>query len=91
MHQAVEIKLQGKALSGKKNKPVVCCRMCACTLCVFSSKCMCVWEMREGGGENRRQQKERRRTRRGCPQGAKGGWGGRAGKLGQHVHITSAN
>lgn len=52
MHQAVEIKLQGKALSGKKNKPVVCCRMCTCMLCVFSSKCMCVWETgeREGGG-----------------------------------------
>lgn len=79
MHQAVEIKLQGKALSGKKNKPVVCCRMCSCTLCVFSSKCMCVWETggREGGGKG---DSKRRGERRGggVHRGPQGGWGAQA-------------
>lgn len=56
MHQAAEIKLQGKALGGK-NKLVVCCIMC---VCVFNSICVCVWETREKEkGDTRRNKKEK--------------------------------
>lgn len=65
MHQAVQIKLQGKALSGIKkpnNKPVVCCRMCMCTLCVLNSN-VCVSESRReakktANGEEKREEEE---------------------------------
>lgn len=68
MHQAAEIKLQGKALGGK-NKLVVCCIMCVC-VCLTAS--VCVFERLEKkrrgtqGGIKRR----KRRMKRGVK-----GWG----------------
>lgn len=73
MHQAVEIKLQGKALSVKKNKPVVCCRSvcvraCVHVLHVWQPVYVCVSESvereREGGSKRRLKKKREKREGR---------------------------
>lgn len=70
MHQAAEIKLQGKALGGK-NKLVVCCIMCVC-VCLTASVCVCVFERLEK--KRRGTQGGIKRKKRRMKRGVKG-WG----------------
>lgn len=75
MHQAVEIKLQGKAFCGRKNKPMVDCRLCACMLCMFSNGCVSERLEKERGGKGESKTKRRKRKGGGAAIAAKGGWG----------------
>lgn len=61
MHQAVGIKLQGKAFCGRKNKPMVDCRLCACMLCMFSNGCVSERLEKERGGKGESKTKRRKR------------------------------
>lgn len=68
MHQAAEIKLQGKALGGK-NKLVVCCIMCVC-VCLTASVCVFERLEKKRRGTQGGIKRKKRRMKRGVK-----GWG----------------